>query len=150
MNRRERIVESAAVIVTVGLLAGVALAVPAYQRHNIAREAAGAQVVTLYASAERGIWSQEPLLGWNSFFKHVDKRPIRVRAGVPILLRVTSIDVHHSFSIPELRVLPKDITPGRWTEIRLDPQERGSTYTAICYTVCGMQHTSMDVELQVY
>src|SRR5579859_1200360 len=124
MNRRETLMESAAVILTVVLLAGVALAVPAFQRHNVAREAAGAQVIELYASAERGIWSQQPLLGWNSFFKHVQKQPIRVRAGVPILLRVTSIDVHHSFSIPELRVLPKDITPGRWTEIRLDAQER--------------------------
>ncbi len=73
MNKRERIAEATAVVLTVGLLAGVAVAVPAYQRHNVAREAAGAQVVELYVSAERGIWSEEPLLGWNSFFRHVQK-----------------------------------------------------------------------------
>jgi heme/copper-type cytochrome/quinol oxidase subunit 2 len=149
MSKREKIMEATAVILTVGLLAGVAVAVPAYQRHNVAREAAGAQVVQLYASAERGIWTEEPLLGWNSFFRHVQKRPIRIEAHRPVLLRLTSIDVHHSFSIPELRVLPRDVTPGRWTEVRLDPQEPG-TYTIICYTVCGPRHTSMDAELQVH
>lgn len=149
MSKRERIVEVTAVVLTVGLLAGVAVAVPAYQRHNVAREAAGAQVVELYASAERGIWTEEPLLGWNSFFRHVQKRPIRIKAHRTVLFRLTSIDVHHSFSIPELRVPPSDVTPGRWAEIRLEPQEPG-TYTIICYTVCGVKHTSMDAELQVY
>ena len=149
MSKREKIVEATALVLVVGLLAGVAVAVPAYQRHNIAREAAGAQVVTLYASAERGLWSEEPLLGWNSFFRKVEKRPIRIKAHRPVLLRVTSIDVHHSFSIPELRVLPRDVTPGRWTEIRLDPQEPG-TSMVMCYTVCGHAHTSMDADLQVY
>jgi heme/copper-type cytochrome/quinol oxidase subunit 2 len=149
MSKREKIIEATAVILTVGLLAGAAVAVPAYQHHNVARQAAGAQVVQLYASAERGIWTEEPLLGWNSFFRHVQKRPIRIKAHRPVLLRLTSIDVHHSFAIPELRVLPRDVTPGRWTEIRLDPQEPG-TYMIICYTVCGPMHTSMDAELQVY
>jgi heme/copper-type cytochrome/quinol oxidase subunit 2 len=149
MSKREKIVEVTAVFLTVGLLAGVAVAVPAYQRHNVAREAAGAQVVELYASAERGNWTEEPLLGWNSFFRHVQKRPIRIKAHRPTLLRLTSIDVHHSFSIPELRVRPSDVTPGRWTEVRLDPQEPG-TYTIICYTVCGLKHTAMDAELQAY
>ena len=149
MSKRERIAEAAAVVLTVGLLAGVAVAVPLVQRHIVAREAAGAQVVELYAAAERGIWTEEPLLGWNSFFRHVQKRAIRIKAHRPVLFRLTSIDVHHSFSIPELRVLPNDVTPGRWTEVRLEPQEPG-TYTIICYTVCGARHTSMDAELQVY
>ena len=149
MSKREKIAEATAVILTLGLLAGVAVAVPLYQHHNVARQAAGAQVVELYATAQRGIWSEEPLLGWNSFFRHVEKRPIRIRAHRATLLRLTSVDVHHSFSIPELRIAPNDITPGRWTEVRLDPQEPG-TYTITCYTVCGSMHSSMDAELQVY
>jgi heme/copper-type cytochrome/quinol oxidase subunit 2 len=149
MNARERITESAAVVLTLALLAGVAIAVPAYEHQRVAREAAGAQVVKLYASAERGIWTEEPLLAWNSFFRHARKRPIRVKAGQSVLLRLTSVDVHHSFSIPELRVLPHDVSPGHWTEIRLEPQERGS-YTILCYTVCGTKHTSMDAELQIF
>ena len=149
MNKREKITEAAALVLTLALLAGVAVAVPSYQRHRVAREAAGAQVVELYASAERGIWTEQPLLAWNSFFRHAQKRPIRIKAGQSVLLRLTSVDVHHSFSIPELRVLPHDVTPCHWTEIRLEPQERGS-YTILCYTVCGAKHTAMDAELQVF
>lgn len=149
MNKREKIIEVAAVMLTLALLSGMALAVQGYQRHRVAREAAGAQVVELYASAERGLWTEKPLLAWNSFFRHVQNRPIRIKAGQPVLLRLTSVDVHHSFSIPELRVLPHDVSPGHWTEIRLEPQERGS-YTILCYTVCGTKHTSMDAELQVF
>jgi heme/copper-type cytochrome/quinol oxidase subunit 2 len=149
MNKREKIIEVAAVMLTLALLSGVAVAVQGYQRHRVAREAAGAQVVELYASAERGLWTEEPLLAWNSFFRHVQKRPIRIKAGQPVLLRLTSVDVHHSFSIPELRVLPHDVSPGHWTEIRLESQERGN-YTILCYTVCGTKHTSMDAELQVF
>jgi heme/copper-type cytochrome/quinol oxidase subunit 2 len=149
MNKREKIIEVAAVMLTLALLSGVAVAVQGYQHHHVAREAAGAQVVELYASAERGLWTEEPLLAWNSFFRHVQKRPIRIKAGQPVLLRLTSVDVHHSFSIPELRVLPHDVSPGHWTEIRLEPQERGN-YTILCYTVCGTKHTSMDAELQVF
>ncbi len=149
MNKRQRMTETASVVLTLALLTGVAVAVPAYQRHRVRNEAAGAQVVELYASAERGIWTEERLLGWNSFFKHAEKRPIRIKAGQPTLLRLTSVDVHHSFSIPELRIVPHDVPPGHWTEIRLDPQERG-TYTITCYTVCGSKHSTMDAELQVF
>ena len=149
MNRRERIIETAAVVLTLSLLGGVGIAVPAYQHYRVRKSAAGAQVVELYASAERGIWTQEPLRGYNASIRHVEKKPIRVKAGQPILFRLTSIDVHHSFSIPELRVFPHDVTPGHWTEVRVDPLDRG-TYTVTCYTVCGMKHSSMDAELQVF
>lgn len=146
MNKREKTFEIAAIVLTAGLLAGVAVAVPVYQHHVVAREAAGAQVVTLYASASRGVWTETPLVGWNAAFRRAEKLPIHVKAGRPILLRLTSVDVHHSFSIPELRVLPKDVTPGHWTEVRLDPLDKG-IYTITCYTVCGMNHSSMDAEL---
>ncbi len=148
MNRKEKLIEVAAVILTVATLAGLPLAVFGYQRHRVAHSAAGAQVIELYASAKAGVWTQERLRAWDSGLRHPQKRPIRIKAGVPVLLRLTSVDVHHSFSIPQLHVLPQDVTPGRWTEIRLDPQDAGS-YTILCYTVCGGHHTDMDAELEV-
>jgi cytochrome c oxidase subunit 2 len=148
MNKQERLIEIAAVLLTVVTLVGLPVAVFGYQHHRVRRAAAGAQVVELYASARAGVWTQEPLRAWDSGLRHPRKRAIRIRAGVPVLLRLTSVDVHHSFSIPQLRVLPQDVTPGRWTEIRLDAQDPGS-YTILCYTVCGGQHAFMDAELQV-
>ena len=148
MNRQERVIEIAAVLLTVTTLVGLPLAVFGYQHHRVKRTAAGAQVIELYASAKAGVWTQERLRAWDSGLRHPRKRPIRIKAGVPVLLRLTSVDVHHSFSIPQLRVPPQDVTPGRWTEIRLDPQDPGS-YTVLCYTVCGGQHATMDAELEV-
>lgn len=148
MNKREKIMERAAIVLTLVTLASLPAAVFSYQRHRVHREAAGAQVVELYASAQGGVWTEEKLLAWDSFFRHPQKRAIRIKAGVPVLLRLTSVDVHHSFSIPQLRIPPQDITPGRWTEIHLDPQDPGS-YTILCYTVCGGKHAFMDAELQV-
>jgi len=139
--------ERAAVLLTLATLAVLPVAVFSYQRNRVAHAAAGAQVIELYASAQAGVWTQEPLLAWDSWLRHPRKRAIRVKAGVPVLLRLTSVDVHHSFSIPQLRVPPQDVTPGRWTEIRLEPQDPGS-YTILCYTVCGGKHAFMDAELQ--
>ena len=149
MRMRERLSEWAAVLLTLATLIGLPAAVWSYQRHRVAREAAGAQVIELYASSQAGVWTEEPLLAWDSFFRRPQKRAIRIKAGVPVLLRLTSVDVHHSFSIPQLRVPPQDVTPGRWTEIRLEPQDPGS-YTVLCYTVCGAKHAFMDAELQVF
>lgn len=148
MNARERLMERGAVLLTLATLVGLPVAVFSYQRHRVAREAAGAQVIELYASARAGVWTQEPLLAWNASLRHPQKRKIRIKAGVPVLLRLTSVDGHHSFSIPQLRILPQDVTPGRWTEIRLEPQDPGS-YTILCYTVCGDKHAFMDAELEV-
>ncbi len=148
MNRRERMAEGAAVLLTLATLIGLPVGVFHYQRQRVAREAAGAQVIELYASAKAGVWTEEPLLAWDSSFRRPRKRPIRIKAGVPVLLRLTSVDVHHSFSIPRLRIPPQDVTPGRWTEIRLEPQDPGS-YTILCYTVCGDKHAVMDAELEV-
>src|SRR5450759_2561640 len=134
MNKRERILERAAVLLTLATLIGVPVTVFSYQRHRVAREAAGAQVIELYATGQAGVWTQESLRAWDSFFRHPEKRAIRIKAGVPVLFRLTSVDVHHSFSIPQLRVPPQDVTPGRWTEIRLEPQEPGS-YTVLCYSL---------------
>ena len=60
MNKREKIIEGAAVMLTLALLSGVAVAVQGYQHHRVAREAAGAQVVELYASAERFVVWRKP------------------------------------------------------------------------------------------
>jgi heme/copper-type cytochrome/quinol oxidase subunit 2 len=148
MMKRERMIEAGAAVLTVAMLAGIPIAVRGYEHRRVAKEAAGAQVVELYASSKAGVWTEEPLVAWNSFFRHPRKRPIRVRAGKPMLLRLTSVDVHHSFSIPQLQLPPQDVTPGRWTEVRLDAQEAGS-YSIVCYTVCGGQHSAMTAELEV-
>ncbi|GAB4423426.1 MAG: cytochrome c oxidase subunit II [Anaerolineales bacterium] len=62
-------------------------------------------------------------------------------------LNMTSIDVIHSFWVPEFRI-KQDIVPGIVTEYRITPSEEG-TYTVRCAELCGAQHAYMLGTIQV-
>lgn len=66
---------------------------------------------------------------------------LRVPAGKPVLLRMTSVDVVHSFYIPEFRV-KEDSMPGRVTYLWFLPREPGE-YVSTCAEFCGMMHSKM-------
>ncbi|HXF65147.1 MAG TPA: cytochrome c oxidase subunit II [Burkholderiales bacterium] len=66
---------------------------------------------------------------------------LRVPAGKPVLLRMTSLDVVHSFYIPEFRV-KEDSMPGRVTYLWFLPREPGE-YVSTCAEFCGMMHSKM-------
>jgi cytochrome c oxidase subunit II len=62
----------------------------------------------------------------------------------PVLLRMTSLDVIHSFWVPEFRV-KQDILPGgedNIKELRITPNELGQ-YKVRCAELCGMGHGGM-------
>lgn len=54
---------------------------------------------------------------------------------------ITSIDVIHSFWVPEFR-LKQDAVPGQMFSLRLTPTETGS-YTVRCAEICGTDHAYM-------
>lgn len=56
-------------------------------------------------------------------------------------LRIISIDVIHSFWVPEFGV-KQDAVPGRPTDIYLTPTHTG-TYAGVCSELCGLGHTTM-------
>ncbi len=66
---------------------------------------------------------------------------LRVPAGKPILLRMTSKDVVHSHFIPDFRV-KEDSMPGRVTYMWFYPQEPGE-HVVTCAEYCGMMHSKM-------
>jgi heme/copper-type cytochrome/quinol oxidase subunit 2 len=140
--------EAIAATLTAAMLVGLPVAVVAYHRHVIATEAHGRRVIDLYASAKDGYWLREPIDACNYFRAHAKPGPIQVRRGEPLLLRITSRDVHHGFSIRQLRIKSHDVTPGRWTEVEVPTDEPG-LYTIACFTVCGERHVYMEGELEV-
>lgn len=148
MTWKARGMEALAVVLVLATIFGVPVAVRAYDRHVVQQRAQGTRVIELCANGRLGAWLQHPVGGWNYFRTEPKPGPIRMKIGEPVLFRVTSVDVHHSFSIPELRIVPHDVTPGRWTEILVQPDEPG-TYSVLCYTVCGEKHIYMDAELDV-
>ena len=67
--------------------------------------------------------------------------------GQQALLVMESVDVLHSFWVPEFRV-KQDLMPGSTTEVRITPTELGD-YTVRCAEVCGLNHTYMLADVQV-
>lgn len=68
--------------------------------------------------------------------------------GMQTLLRLRSLDVVHSFWVPEFG--PKqDLLPGgEVRELRINPTEAGD-YTVACAELCGRQHALMLADVQV-
>jgi cytochrome c oxidase subunit 2 len=66
---------------------------------------------------------------------------LRVPAGKPVVLRMTSKDVVHSHFIPDFRV-KEDSMPGRVTYLMFYPKKPGE-HIATCAEFCGMMHSKM-------
>jgi len=66
---------------------------------------------------------------------------LKVPVGTPVVLRMTSNDVIHSFGLPYYRVT-EDVMPGRITYIWFNPVEAVQTVVT-CREFCGTNHAEM-------
>jgi cytochrome c oxidase subunit 2 len=67
--------------------------------------------------------------------------------GRQVDLQMTSLDVIHSFWVPEFRV-KQDLVPGRTTDLRITPITTG-TYHVRCAVLCGTRHAYMEAAVFV-
>lgn len=70
-----------------------------------------------------------------------------VPVGQPVVLRMTSDDVIHSFSMHQYRV-KEDVMPGRTTYIWFNPTEVTDTFVT-CVEFCGKDHSKMYGQVKV-
>ena len=66
---------------------------------------------------------------------------ITLKAGVPVILELTSSDVIMGFNAPDLKSRV-DIIPGKVTRVRIVPQKVG-IFTFFCDIFCGSGHEDM-------
>ncbi|NOS35180.1 MAG: cytochrome c oxidase subunit II [Deltaproteobacteria bacterium] len=66
---------------------------------------------------------------------------LRVPAGRPVVMRMTSRDVIHSFYLPDFKV-KEDSMPGRVTYLWFYPKEPGE-HVITCAEFCGVLHSNM-------
>lgn len=66
---------------------------------------------------------------------------IHIPVGQPVLLRLTSADVIHSFWVPELHG-KLDLVPGRFNSLVIQADQAGE-FNGICAEFCGIQHAKM-------
>jgi cytochrome c oxidase subunit II len=67
--------------------------------------------------------------------------------GKPVLFKITSLDVIHSFFVPEFSE-KLDAVPGITTKLRVTPTRIG-TYPAECTELCGAGHSLMRAAVNV-
>ncbi len=66
---------------------------------------------------------------------------------VPTKLRITSLDVNHSFWVPEFGQ-KLDAVPGSWNNLPVTPNREG-TFPVICTELCGLGHALMRSRAEV-
>ena len=67
---------------------------------------------------------------------------IEVKAGIPVVLEIMSIDFFHGFNIPDLK-LRFDLPPGQVTRVRFTPDKPG-VLPFLCDNFCGDGHEEMN------
>ncbi|MEX0912579.1 MAG: cytochrome c oxidase subunit II [Gemmatimonadota bacterium] len=75
----------------------------------------------------------------------VTANEVHVPVGQPVRLRMTSVDVLHSFWIPQMGG-KRDVVPGRVNELVFTPLEPG-VYLGQCAEFCGESHALMKMRL---
>lgn len=72
---------------------------------------------------------------------------ITLKAGQPVVLRLTTEDRTHGFFLKPLNI-DADIEPGKTTEVAVTPDAAGE-YVVICDHYCGLGHGNMKLTLNV-
>jgi cytochrome c oxidase subunit 2 len=82
---------------------------------------------------------------WDWSFQYPDgftTNELHLPINRQVLLKMSSLDVIHSFWVPEFR-LKQDVLPGRTTELRLNPIILGN-FKVRCAELCGASHAYME------
>lgn len=134
----------------VTVLVGLPIMIYGYhQNFLVARYGEDTQIIDLYATADGGKWVTQPVNGMNYWwqdFKNGDT--LNVEVEKPVVLRLTSTDVLHSFAIPGIRELrrPIDIEAGKWKTVSFTAEEEDEL-TYLCWQYCSDQHETMYGEI---
>jgi cytochrome c oxidase subunit 2 len=80
-------------------------------------------------------------------FENATSSTLQLPIHAPVQLRLTSLDVIHSFWVPQFSQ-KQDAVPGMVTKLVITPKRLG-TYDVICTELCGLGHALMRSEAKV-
>jgi cytochrome c oxidase subunit 2 len=97
--------------------------------------------MNIYIVGKQWMWKAEHPGGQHEI------NALHVPAGRPVQLTMISMDVFHSFSIPDFRV-KREVIPGRYSTVWFQATTPG-TYHLFCTQYCGTKHSGMIGEVTV-
>ncbi len=102
----------------------------------------GRRVIFLTGVAKNGVWTEEKVNGSNYWLKDFKQAVIILNKGEEVIFRFTSMDVTHSFYVPELNIGPVTVWPGKVYDFPFKADKPGS-FMYFCTQVCGLNHYYM-------
>jgi len=72
---------------------------------------------------------------------------VELKAGVPVVLELRSLDRKHGFAVPDLKI-DAQIEPGEVVRLRIVPEKPG-TFEFHCSVFCGGGHEEMSGQIVV-
>ena len=142
-------------ILMVVILVGLPFGIVYYDRHVTSQKIpANARVFTLTGHAQRGwLMEQVPAYDAISFWQKrgqpVEKPVIEVKKDDFVVLKLTSSDVVHGFSLKDFDIYLTDgIQPGKVVYVAFKA-DRVGTFTFSCNAICGDMHQNMQGTLVV-
>ncbi|MFQ5568827.1 MAG: cytochrome c oxidase subunit II [Rhodothermales bacterium] len=88
---------------------------------------------------------------WNWQFEYpngASSNELHVPVGRPVKLRMSSVDVLHSFFVPAFRV-KQDVIPNRYTYVWFEATKQ-DTFLVACTEYCGTRHSDMLTQVVVH
>ena len=103
--------------------------------YGITNDEVPADALEIHVEAKQWMWKTQHPSGAREI------NALHVPRGHPVVLRMSSQDVIHSFYVPAFR-LKQDVVPGRISTLWFEPTQTG-TYPIECAEFCGTDHARM-------
>ena len=137
------------------ILAGLPFGISFYDHYTVSGKIPkGAKQFTLTGHAERGwlvgeVPAYQAVSLWKQQGQPIEKPAIEVSKGDLVVLKLSSSDVVHGFSLKDFEVYLTDgIEPGKTTYVTFTADKAG-TFTFSCNAICGDMHQNMQGTLIV-
>ena len=140
--------------VLIGIVIGLPFAISAYDRYQTRHKAPpDARIFTLTGSIEQG-WTNGAVPALKMLVlelteSHAAQAVIEVNRGDRVVLKLTSNDVVHGFSLKDYGIFVNEgIEPGKPVVITF-VADRPGEFTFSCNAICGKNHETMQGILRV-
>jgi heme/copper-type cytochrome/quinol oxidase subunit 2 len=154
MKRVNKKLDLILLTILVTILVGLPFGIQAYDREvKHEKVPAGAKEFTLTGNSQRG-WIKGEVHAYDALSLWLDKgkieRPLlEIFKGDRVVLRLTSSDVVHGFSLKDFGAFVSDgIQPGKTVIVSFRADKVGS-FTFSCNAICGDNHQNMQGTLVV-